>query len=298
MSADAKLVGIVIVNWNARECLRRSLNALRESVCGDALLVVVVDNASTDGSADMVRASFPECQVIANASNAGYACANNQGIAACASQYVLLLNPDAYVAPDTIEKLTSFMQQDCGLGALGPMLLNADGSLQYSCRAFPTLGAGLFRQTPLGALFPHNRFTADYLMTAWDHTTPREVDWLSGACVMLRRRALDEIGGLDESFYMYCEDVDLCRRLHRAGWKVMYLPTTSVVHAIGQSSNQAQARMIVERHRAMLLFFCKHHTRGARALLLPVAVGGIVVRGIGALVRLFVNRVIERLRSR
>ncbi len=291
-------VDVVVVNWNAGDCLRRCLNALRASGYSGMTTVTVVDNASTDDSAAMVRDEFFECRLVVNSTNYGFARANNQGVALGKAEFVLLLNPDAYVAPETVGALSQFLADQSSVGAVGPRLLNLDDSLQYSCRAFPTIGAGVFRQTPLGSLFPRNRFTADYLMSDWPHDEARNVDWLSGACLMLRRSALDQIGGLDERFHMYCEDVDLCLRLHQRGWRVCYLPTTRVVHAIGQSSNRAQGRMIVARHCAMLRYFRKHHTHGIKLLLTPLVVVGITARCLGALTRLSFNRARDRWRGR
>jgi hypothetical protein len=181
------------------------------------------------------------------------------------------------------------MEQHPDVGAVGPRLLNADGSLQYSCRAFPTLGAGFFRQTPLGALFPRNRYVQQYLMTEWEHDSVREVDWLSGAAMMVRREVIEQVGMLDEDFYMYCEDVDWCYRIHQGGWKVCYLPHAVITHAIGGSSNQCQSRMIIVRHKSMWRYYLKHHGRGASALLLPLVLLGLGARAVGALTRLGYN---------
>src|SRR2546421_256364 len=123
-------------------------------------------------------------------------------------------------------------------GIIGPKLLNRDGSLQYSCRSFPNMGAGFFRNTPLGRLFPKNRFTQDYLMSDWDHSTVRDVDWVSGAALLIRREVLEQTGGFDEGFFMYCEDVDLCYRAHELGWRVVYYPDSVIYHMIGRSSDQ------------------------------------------------------------
>jgi hypothetical protein len=282
-------LSVCVVTWNARDDLRRCLQSLFESPRNISCEVIVIDNASTDESAKMVADEFPQARLIVNPTNAGFARANNQAIREARGKYVLLLNPDTIVHGEALERLVTWMEQHPDVGAAGPRLLNPDGSLQYSCRAFPTLGAGFFRQTPLGSLFPGNRFVRQYLMTDWDHTVEREVDWLSGAALMVRRDVLDSVGLLDEGFYMYCEDVDWCYRMRQHGWRVCYVPHAVITHAIGGSSNQCQARMIVERHKSMWRYYLKHHCRGASALLLPVVFAGLAVRAVGALTRLAYN---------
>ena len=194
------------------------------------------------------------------------------------------------------------------IGILGPKLLNADGTLQYSCRRYPNLATGFFRNTPLGRLFPKNRFTADYLMQDWDHATPRDVDWVSGAALMIRRSLLDQIGGFDEDYYMYCEDVDLCWRANHAPcsistydksdlqiarirsassntapiepltWRVTYLPDAVIYHYIGKSSDMVPTRMTYEFHRSQYLFYKKHYVTHTPLLLRPIILPGIVLR--------------------
>ncbi|MCS6859670.1 MAG: glycosyltransferase family 2 protein [Abditibacteriales bacterium] len=291
-------LSVCIVTWNARDDLRRCLQSLFAVKRNITYEVIVVDNASTDGSAQMVTDAFPQTRLIVNPTNIGFARANNQAIREAGGKYILLLNPDTIVHGDALERLVAWMEQHPDAGAVGPRLLNSDGSLQFSCRAFPTLGAGFFRQTPLGALFPRNRFVRQYLMTDWDHTVEREVDWLSGAALMVRREVLESVGLLDEGFYMYCEDVDWCYRMHQHGWKVYYVPHAVITHAIGGSSNQCQARMIVERHKSMWRYYLKHNCRGASALLLPVVFLGLAARAVGALTRLAYNLSVTAWRKR
>ncbi len=291
-------LSVCIVTWNARDDLRRCLQSLVASKQHISCEVIVIDNASTDDSAKMVADEFPQARLIVNPTNIGFARANNQALREARGKYVLLLNPDTIVHGDALERLVAWMEQNPDVGAAGPRLLNSDGSLQYSCRAFPTLGAGFFRQTPLGALFPRNRFVRQYLMTDWDHTVEREVDWLSGAALMVRRDVLESVGLLDEDFYMYCEDVDWCYRMHQRGWRVCYVPHAVITHAIGGSSNKCQARMIVERHKSMWRYYFKHHGRGASALLLPVVFLGLCVRAVGALTRLAYNLSVTAWRKR
>jgi len=252
------LLSICIVNWNTREDLARAIESLD---CGgvDDREVIVVDNASSDGSAAFVRKRFPKVTLIENKDNLGFSRAYNQAINASRGSYLLLLNPDCIVHPSALRRLVEFLESTPGAAAAGPRLLNADGSLQYSCRRFPTFGAGLFRNTPLGRLFPGNRFSRGYLMADWDHSAPREVDWVSGAAVCIRRRALQEVGLLDECFFMYCEDVDWCYRAREEGWRIFYLPTASITHLIGRSSDQRPLEMVKEFHRSMAHYYRKHY---------------------------------------
>lgn len=252
------LLSICIVNWNTREDLVKAIESLN---CGgaDDREVVVVDNASSDGSAAFVRSRFPAVTLLENQENSGFSRAYNQAIEAARGEYLLLLNPDCIVHPHALERLTAFLESNPKAAAVGPRLLNADGSLQYSCRRFPTFATGLFRNTPLGRLFPRNRFSREYLMTEWDHSAAREVDWISGAAICIRREALDQVGLLDERFFMYCEDVDWCFRARKLGWGIHYLPTATVTHLIGRSSDQRPLEMVKEFHRSMAHFYRKHY---------------------------------------
>ncbi len=253
-----RILSVCIVNWNTREHLARALESL---TCGglEHPEVIVVDNSSQDGSAAMVKERFPGVRLLENQENLGFSHANNQALRAAQGKYLLLLNPDCIVQADALRRLVEFLEATPEAGVVGPRLLNADGSLQFSCRRFPSFGAGLFRNTPLGWLFPRNRFSRGYLMTDWKHDAPRPVDWVSGAALCLRRRLLEEVGLLDEGFFMYCEDVDWCFRAQEKGWKIYYLPTAVITHLIGRSSDQRPLAMVKEFHRSMARFYRKHY---------------------------------------
>ena len=257
MDNTTKDISVVIVNWNTRLYLRACLQSVYSE--GTDAEVIVVDNASTDGSADMVEKDFPQAKLIRNPANYGFARAANQGIKASSGRYVLLLNPDSKLCPGALKALIKFADEHPDGGLFGPKILNADGSLQNSCRRFPTPQAALFRNTFLGRLFPKNRYVAEYLMSDWDHNTPKEVDWLSGAALMLRPKMLEQIGLLDERFFMYCEDVDIAYRAKQSGWKAFYFPGATVVHFLAKSSDQAPNKMILMFHRSMYAFFKKHY---------------------------------------
>ena len=288
-------IAVIIVNWNAREDLRRCLESLyAEPKPTVAYEVWVVDNASDDGSADMVAAEFPQVRLVVNADNAGFSKANNQAIAQTDSRYVFLLNSDAFLHPDALDRLVAYADAHPKAGIVGPRVLNPGGSLQFSCRRFPSLGAGFFRNTYLGRLFPHNKFSRDYLMVGFDHTHDSAVDWVSGCAMLIRRDLLEEIGALDERFYMYCEDVDLCQRAWEGGWEVVYAPEAVVTHAIGRSSDKNADRMIIEFHRSWYAYDRKRHPRAS--LLRRAAVySGLWLR---AAVRIARRRASARTRAR
>ncbi|MBI3922422.1 MAG: glycosyltransferase family 2 protein, partial [Armatimonadetes bacterium] len=279
------------------EHLRRCLRSLEEEKAhladhsfGAALEVFVVDNASADDSVSVVTSEFPWVNLIRSDVNLGFARANNQGMRRCGGRYVMLLNPDTVVKPGSLRALIDFMDGCSEAGAVGPRLLNPDGSIQFSCRSYPGIGAGLFRNTPLGRLFPNNRFLRHYLMTDFGHEETRPVDWLSGACLMVRREVLDQVGLLDEDFFMYCEDTDWCYRMERRGWKKYYLPAAEVIHVIGGSSDLRVPAMVVAHHRSMCRFYFKHYFFGWRSILMPAMLGGIWLRCLLALLRYYASR--------
>lgn len=255
-------IAVIVVNWNAKDDLRACLHSL--ACTADPAVAAetwVVDNASTDGSAAMVRAEFPNVHLLVNTANLGFSRANNQAIAVSQSRYVFLLNSDALAHTDALRTLMDYADMHPETGVLGPRVLNPDGSLQFSCRRFPTLGAGVFRNTYLGRLFPRNKYAQDYLMTDFDHLSVRTVDWVSGCAMFIRRALLGRIGLLDERFFMYCEDVDFCLRAGQAQAPVVYMPQAVVTHAIGRSSDKDADRMIREFHHAWFEFDKKQHPR-------------------------------------
>lgn len=298
-------VSVVILSWNARGWLRRCLASLfhpddaevrsawsRVGVSlGDVAAervsceVIVVDQESLDGSAEMVELEFPQAVLVRQKPNLGFAGGNNVGFRHARGRYVVLLNSDTVVRPGWLTALADYADAHPKAGLIGPKLLNPDGSLQYSCRCFPSLGAGLFRHTPLEWLSPKNRYTADYLMRDWDHNDPREVDWLSGACVLARREMIDEIGGLDEGYFMYFEDVDWSLRAHRAGWEVRYVPEPVVIHEVGRSSDRRPKRMIVMHHQSAYRYFCLHSRVGRNLAGRAVLAAGLAARAALTLAR-------------
>jgi GT2 family glycosyltransferase len=271
------------VSWNARDDLRLCLTSLRTAAADPTTIeTVVVDNASSDGSADMVAAEFPDVRLIRSPTNTGFSGGNNIGLEGMTAEYALLLNSDATSAPGALDRLLPWAEANPDAGIVGPKVVNPDGTLQFSCRRFPTFAAGVFRNVYIGRLFPNNRPAADYLMQDFDHNSILDVDWVSGCALLIRRECMEKIGLLDAAtFFMYCEDMDWCLRAHEADWRVVYYPDAVVTHAIGRSSDHAADRMILEHSRSMWRFYQKHHAffrDRVPAILRPFVLPGIYLR--------------------
>jgi N-acetylglucosaminyl-diphospho-decaprenol L-rhamnosyltransferase len=246
-------LSIVIVNWNTRDLLATCLESVLVSPGHAEREVLVVDNASTDGSARMVRERFPQVDLIENQTNVGFACANNQAIQRCRGRYVLLLNSDTRVMGNALEVLEAFMEGHPRAGAAGAKLLNADGSLQPSVHPMLTPAHEFWRLIFLDNVIHRATYGAEF----WKATQPRPVEVIKGACLMLRREALSEIGLLDESYFMYTEEVDLCYRLARAGWQLWWVPTAWVTHYGEASSRQVAQDMYIQLYRSKIQFYRK-----------------------------------------
>ncbi len=256
-------LSVIIVNFNALTHLRRCLASLPDAVAGLRWEVVVVDNASTERGVKSLPSEFPNVRVVPRSRNGGFAAGVNTGIRAARAPVLFVLNPDTVPRPHAATLLWWYLGQHPDIGVLGPRIVNPDGTLQLSCRRFPTIWSGLFnRYSLLTRLAPGNRHSASYLMTDWDHATIRDVDWLSGAAMMIPRAALDVSGPFDERYFFAIEDVDLCRRMHAAGRRVVYFPDAVVMHRIGGSSSTVPNRVLIARHRGMWRYYCTHMRGG------------------------------------
>ena len=271
-----KYLSISIVSWNTEELLRQCLASLYANLGELDTEVIVVDNASSDGSVDMVTREFPQVKLIRNASNCGFARANNIAYEQSSGRYFLLLNSDTIVRPGSLESLAKYMDGNLAVGAVAPRLLNGDGSLQRSCSCFPTPFTEFLSAFSLGKLFWKSPFFARFEMSYWNFDEVREVDFAGGSCLMLRRAALEQVGALDEDYFMYTEEADLCYRLKRGGWKVMFIPHAEIVHLGGQSSRLRPVEMAIElpvsRHRFIKKFYGPLSAALFRGV---VAVGGV-----------------------
>lgn len=246
-------LSLIIVNWNTREFLAQCLESVAENVRTWERANVetfVVDNASTDGSAALVREHFPWVRLIENVENVGFARANNQALREATGRYAVLLNSDTQVLPDAFRALADFMDAHPEAGACGPLLLNADGSLQPSCHPILTAGREFWRLLFLERLWPR----ATYPQHRWDRTQPCPVEVIKGACLVVRREALEQVGVLDEAYFMYTEEMDLCYRLLRAGWRNYWAPQAQVIHYGEASSKQVAEAMFVALYRSKVQF--------------------------------------------
>lgn len=248
-------LSIVIVSWNTKDLLEACLNSVFAYPLNEPFDVWVVDNKSKDDTVAMVRSCFPQVELIASEENLGFAGGNNQAMTHCQGDYVLLLNPDTEIKAEALNALVAFMDEHPEAGAAGSRLLNGDGTLQPSCHPMPTLSREFWRMFYLDALIPYGT----YDMKKWDMEQSREVDVLMGASMLLRRAALDKVGLLDEGYFMYSEEVDLCFRLQKAGWLLYWVPQSEVVHYWGQSAKQVLAEMFLQLYKGKLRFFRKHY---------------------------------------
>ena len=248
-------LSIIIVSWNTRDLLRRCLASLYANLPEGETEVLVVDNVSTDGTVEMVRAEFPLVRLLDNTENVGFARGNNQALRLRRGRHILLLNPDTEVHPGALQALVCFLDEHPEVGAVGPRLLNPDGSLQVSCYPAPTLTREAWRLFHLDRLRPYGI----YPVSTWRLDQPREVDVLMGACLLLRGETLNQVGLLDEGYFIYTEEVDLCLRVQRAGWWLAWLPQARVVHYGGQSTRQVAQSMFLHLYHSKVLYFRKHY---------------------------------------
>lgn len=248
-------LSVSIVSWNTRDLLDECLRSIFATTSSIEFEVIVVDNASSDGSAQVVRAKYSQVKLIENVENVGFARANNQAYAVSAGRYFLLLNPDTVVRGDALKTLVEFIDNHDRAGAVGPLMLNADGSLQYSWARFPTLTSeivGKLNRRLDGLPTPHTAQEARAMQ-------PFRADWVGGCCLMIKREAVQQIGPMDESLFMYCEETDWCLRLHKSGWEVCVEPAAEIVHLGGQSSGRVSDKCAEQLRRSKALYFAKHH---------------------------------------
>jgi GT2 family glycosyltransferase len=253
------LLSVIIVNWNVRDLLRACLKSVIRSSTGLELEIIVVDSGSSDGSVVMLRDDFPPVRVIACDQNIGFSAGNNQGIAAARGEYLLCLNPDTEVVGNALELMKAFLQANPTVGVVGPRLLYSDGTTQSSRRRFPNLATAFLESTILQQWIPHNRVLDRYYMANQPDAVTQDVDWLMGACFMLRRAVVAQVGPFDEGFFMYSEELDWMKRIRTAGWRVVYLPEAQVIHYEGKSSEQVVPLRHIRFQSSKVRYFRKHH---------------------------------------
>lgn len=288
-SPDMTRLSIIIVSYNVKYYLEQCLRSVERATTQMPVQIWVVDNASTDGTLDYLRPRFPHVHFIANQDNRGFSAANNQAIRLSTSQYVLLLNPDTIVGEDVLQGCMDFLDAHPQAGATGVRMLNADGSFApESRRGVPTPFTSFCKMSGLCRLFPRSKVFGRYYMRYLDVEQPNEIDIISGAFIMIRRQALDEIGLLDERFFMYGEDVDLSYRLLQGGWQNWYLPL-SILHYKGESTVKSSFRYVHIFYNAMLIFFNKHYGRRYRLLGILIRMAVYVRALIDACLRLWLR---------
>lgn len=253
-------LSVVIVNWNVCALLRRCLRSIVTTApSGPMCQVIVVDCASTDDSVAMVQREFPDVQLIASPQNLGYARGANLGAARALGRYLMIMNPDTEVIGDALAVLVRYMDAHPQVGAAGPQLRYADGRAQPSRRRFPTLATAFWESTILQQWFPHNRFARHYYMADHAADSAQAVDWLVGAALIIRRATWEEVGPLDEGYFMYFEELDWCRRCRAAGWEVHYVPQAVIIHHEARSSDQVPAARAIHFQRSKVRYFRKYH---------------------------------------
>ncbi|HIQ01631.1 MAG TPA: glycosyltransferase family 2 protein [Anaerolineales bacterium] len=271
---------VSIINTNNRDLLRECLRSLFESTRSISLEVYVVDNACTDGSAEMVEREFPQVHLIRNPYRLRFCANHNQVLRQGTGRYLLILNEDTVIPPGAFDKLVAFMDAHPEAGAAGVTVLNPDGSLQYSYARFPSLRSALILTLSLNRFLNGGHYP---FFPQPEDGRPREVDWTNGACFLVRREAMEQVGLMDEAFLIYAEETDWCYRIRKAGWKVYYLPEVSICHYQGKATSQARPRRRFRINRSALLFFRKHYgwlrTLGLRLILLFTSLGRLLIWG-------------------
>ncbi len=255
------LVSVIIVNWNARAYLEQCLESLSESACCHPMEVIVVDNASSDGSTEAVVRRFPYVHLLRNSENVGFARGNNLGIAASTGRYLCLVNSDVRLLPGCIDRLIEYCENHPEVGMVGPKAFNADGTVQRTCRGTPGLWNMLCRALALDRLFPSCTVFTGYQLRHWDQGCLRPVDILGGWFWLVRRQAVKQVGLLDEDFFMYAEDMDWCKRFRQQGWQLVFVPSAQAIHYGGGSSSNAPIRFQIELYRGDLQYWVKHRSR-------------------------------------
>jgi GT2 family glycosyltransferase len=252
-------ISVVIVGWNARHYLELCLESLAAAPPRRSVEIFVVDNASTDGSTEMIEVRFPHVKLIRSSENLGFAKGNNVAIRQCRGRYIALVNPDVIVLPGCLDSLADFLERNPKVGNVGPRVLNPDRTLQCSCRRFPTLWNNFCSATGLATAFKGSRFFFGEHMFSFPHDQTMAVDILVGCFSMVRREAFAAVGLLDEDLFMYGDDVDWCRRCWNAGWQVVFYPGAEAIHDRGKITAPYPVRFAVAQQRSVIHYWTKHH---------------------------------------
>ncbi len=276
-----KDLSVIIVTWNGKEHVERCLEALRIYLSSDGVEIIVVDNASRDGTLETIERRYPTVVLIRNETNVGFARANNIGMMKASGKYLALINSDVRVLPNCLEELVAFMERNPDIGLLGPKMLDMNGLPQRSCMGTPTLWRLLCRACAVDTLFPRCKALSGLLMTYIDRRGIADVDVVNGCFWLVRAEALVKTGMFDERFFMYGEDIDWCMRFHKNGWRVVYYPAATAIHYGGGSSSRAPIRFYLEKQKANLQYWQKYHGKISRGLYRCVVTAEQCLRIIG-----------------
>jgi GT2 family glycosyltransferase len=272
-------VSICIVTWRTKGPLEACLGSIFQTIQGVRFEVLVVDNASRDGTVEMIKATFPLVRLLENRENLGFPKAANRAIEDAGGRHILLLNPDTLLRPEAVERLVHFMDGSSAIGAASCTILNPDGTLQPECRrSFPTLTTEFFELTGLYRVFPNNRFIGQWRMASWRPRSPCEIQLASGACMMIRREAMEAVGPLSEDAFMFLEDLDYCYRLRQKGWKIYFYPDAEIIHQGQQSTLQVLPRVRALSYDARHKFFRMYYGAGSATILRLMVISAMVAR--------------------
>jgi len=282
-------ISIIIVSWNAKDLVQKCLDSILSISSRYTLEVIVVDNASTDGVPDIVKEKFPKVKLIQNAANLGFAKANNIGINESTGRYVCLINSDVIVPDNCLDIMCGYMDQHQEIGILGPKVLNPDGTLQYTCREFPSFWNNICRVFALDTTFPRSKIFGREFMTYWSYDEISDVDCVSGCFMFVRREALALVGLLDEDFFFYAEDKDWCKRFWNSGWRIIYYPSVKVYHHHAGSSSKDPTKYYIELIKANLQYFDKHHSKLTKSCYVLTLILHQQLRILGSLISLLIK---------
>ncbi|OGC92950.1 MAG: hypothetical protein A2142_01865 [candidate division Zixibacteria bacterium RBG_16_48_11] len=276
---DKPVISIVIVSWNCWEFLPAGLDSIFQQIVPEKE-VILIDNDSSDGTAQKVSQQYPQVKLMVNPHNSGYARACNQGMREAQGEFVLLLNPDTVLQPESLFKMGQFMKDNPGVGAVGLQLLNPDGSIQPSCRRFPTYSTLIWEFTGLSRLFPSHSLFGSWRMEDFDFQEIREVDQPMASALLVRKKVTETVGLMDERFKMFFNDVDYCLRIRQAGFKIVYYPHAKLIHHLGGATRKRRLARIILSHWGFFQYLKKYHSSGFKLIPLIMSGAGLLVSAI------------------
>ncbi len=279
---------IIIVSYNSLDYLKECLDSIFSNPPGSRYEIVIVDNASIDGTSGFIENNYPTVALISNNKNIGFAAANNKAIKSTRSGYILLINSDCEVKGDALDRLVKFIDADPEIGIAGPKIINSDGSIQPSCRNFPSF-FGAAAHTLLTNIYPDNPFSKKYKLIDVSRDKPFKVDWVSGSCMIIRRSALVDTGPLDENYFMYVEDLDICYRMWQANWKVYYMPDSEILHHTGGSGG-GNIKSSLRMQKSVFYFFWKNYKKTIKIVFIPFLVLALGIRFLLSVVKVIFKR--------